>query len=637
MGLKNIANHKTIDSYVSAKLERFSKTDRSFAVLFEEMFSEKENILFEKSTGYKIEKTTYGEAQLMTLKKATALKELLGDAPYDSVVGIYMDNRLEWILLFWAILACGMKPLLLNKRLDKATLETALAELSCRLVITDSETFSVKTVDYTEIDSDEAFVPDVFGTELFVMSSGTSSNVKVCVYSANEIYYQVMDSSNVIKKCCSMKKHYKGELKLLTFLPFYHIFGLVAVYVWFAFFQRTFVYLPDMAPDTILNTIRRHEVTHIFAVPLFWDKVYSAAVTEIKSRGEKTYNKFQKGLKIADKIGDVPPLGPAFKKLAFREVRDGLFGESISILITGGSEIRPEVLSFFNGIGYHFTNGYGMSEIGITCVELCPLNKTRNSGSVGEPLRSVEFKISEDGELLCRGPATAKCIIEKGVRYERTGEDWFNTRDMAKKAGTGYHILGRRDDLVITPTGENLNPNLIEGKIGYPACLIYDKDNARAVLLVSVSRFSTADDLREISEAVKTRLSELNLSSQIGCIAFVGGPLMKDDEFKLNRTRIRNDYRNGLLNIVTPETARVPEEDDELSQRVKRCFARAVAKSEDGVYSDTDFFTDLGGTSLDYFAMCREMQNEFGVQISQGTETSMTTVGEFCEYLRSRI
>lgn len=156
------------------------------------------------------------------------------------------------------------------------------------------------------------------------MSSNTSSHLKICSYTGEQFYYQVKDSSYIIKESMSIKKHYNGELKLLTFLPFYHIFGLVAVYTWFCFFSRTLVLLKDFNPKTILNTVIEHKVTHIFAVPLFWEKIYKTAIEKIKERGEKTYKKFQKGLGISKILGNSSITHGLFAKGAFKELRENI-------------------------------------------------------------------------------------------------------------------------------------------------------------------------------------------------------------------------------------------------------------------------------------------------------------------------
>ena len=75
-------------------------------------------------------------------------------------------------------------------------------------------------------------------------------------------------------------------------------------------------------------------------------------------------------------------------------------------MISGGSTINLKTLEFFNAIGYHLANGYGMTEIGITSVELSDKKKLLNSGSVGLPFKGVEYRI-EDGRLLVRGDCLA--------------------------------------------------------------------------------------------------------------------------------------------------------------------------------------------------------------------------------------
>ena len=73
----------------------------------------------------------------------------------------------------------------------------------------------------------------------------------------------------------------KKQLKQLAFLPFYHVFGLFAVYFWFTFFGRTLVFLRDYSADTILKTCRRHQVTHIFAVPMLWHTIEKQVRAEV--------------------------------------------------------------------------------------------------------------------------------------------------------------------------------------------------------------------------------------------------------------------------------------------------------------------------------------------------------------------
>lgn len=630
-----LGGYRDIDTFVTAKLQKLDAADGGFASLFALMFSEKENLLYEKSEGYRIRQTTYGEAYDAILHLAAALRRTL-QVPDGAVVGLSMDNSLLWIELFWAILAAGCRPLLMNLRLSDASLEQALADCGAQAVISDGRQYTVRTVSAQDIQPDgDVYLAERFGEELLVMSSGTSAHVKICAYSAEEFRCQIHDSYHIIQECAAAKQHYDGHIKQLCFLPFYHVFGLIAMYIWFAFFSRAFVQLNDLQPQTIVNTIKRHKVTHIFAVPLFWETVYDQAMKTIKSRGDKTYKKFQKGMQIARRLSGSPALSRAFAKKAFREVRDNLFGDSICFLITGGSAIRPEVIEFFNAIGYHLADGYGMTEIGITSVELSVIPRQRNTCSVGKPMTYSEYNINDRGELLVRGKVIAKYIIEDGKKTVTDKSAWFNTRDLAVCENGSYRILGRADDLIVAPNGENLNPNLVEPLLRVAGvngvCLI--PDGKTPTLLASVNRYVTAEQLEAADGQLKAQLAQNNLTGQIGKIAYISDSLLMGDEFKLNRRRLLSDYQNGRLHPVTPQT-QADGAQDALMLHLRQMTAAALDIDVAAVAPQSDFFADLGGTSLDYFALIAKLQEDFGLPFPQSDGDTLHTVQALYDYIK---
>ena len=146
MKLQNIAGFSTIDEYVKYKSKKLREGTPSFDNLFELMFSEKNNVLWETNNGYRIIKTTYGQTYDSILKKSTTLKALLGDASKSYMVGLYMQNCLEWIENFWAILKCGYCPLLLNTRMDTDIIDELLVKYDVAAVISDGQTFTTKTI-----------------------------------------------------------------------------------------------------------------------------------------------------------------------------------------------------------------------------------------------------------------------------------------------------------------------------------------------------------------------------------------------------------------------------------------------------------------------------------------------------------
>ena len=510
-----------------------------------------------------------------------------------------------------------------------------------KAVVSDKRTYSVKTVMNDVIKRvDKRMQPDVFGEEILVMTSGTSRHVKLCAYSAEELYYQIKGSYGIIEECDLVKRHYQDRLKLLTFLPFYHAFGLVAVYIWFSFFSRTFVELKDLMPETITGTVRRHKVTHIFAVPLFWETVYEQAMKTIRLRGEETEQKFNKGMRLREKLGD-SAIGALFSKLAFKEVRDNLFGDSIRFMITGGSSISKDAMRFFNYIGYHIADGYGMSEIGITSVELSKKPSILNDCYIGKPMDGMEYRINSDGELEVKGKAIARYIIEDG-EHKIINEGFFQTHDLAVCDNGHYKILGRRDDLVIGYSGENLNPNLIEPELKLPdvneVCLIGARDGAQVVptLVFSVNRFISAQKLSALDQAVKAKLEEMHIASEIRRILYVSDKLIVGDEYKLNRLRLRQQLEDDAFTQVKP----MNEDEglqDELALRLKEFFAAALSRKVEDISDQADFFLDLGGSSLDYFGMIAAIETEFSLKIPVDQSSSLSTVAAFHSYLSQRI
>ncbi|MGI6264432.1 MAG: AMP-binding protein [Acutalibacteraceae bacterium] len=628
---RGLGGHRTINAFVRNKLAALEQMDVSFSSLFTLMFRERDNVMYERSAGYRIVTTTYGQAYDESLRLAGALRERLGDLPPNAVVGLSMDNGPEWIEAFWAILAAGFSPLLINRRLPAPTVERALEDAGAKAVISDGQTYGTNTLLFSSLTADGAFVPGAFGDAIWAMSSGTSDRLKLCAYSAGQIVEQIRESARIVRRCRAIKRHCNGRLKLLDFLPFYHVFGLIAVYLWFGFFSRTFVHLQDMQPATVVNTIRRHGVTHIFAVPLFWETVYRQAMRTVHSRGEKDVRRLRRGLAISRVIGDWPLIGAAFTRLAFRPVREELFGESIRFLITGGGGISREVLGFFNAIGYRLCNGYGMTEIGITSVELSSRKKTRAAGYVGKPLSFAQYRINENGELLVRGRATACRILEGGV--QRPAAEWYPTRDLAASRGGRYRILGRRDDVVVAANGENLNPDLIEPYFTMAdlagAALIREDtpDGVRPVLLISVRRTLSADRFAAVDAGVRDTAARLGLTGLLGRIVYVADPLIGEQEFKVNRGKLARRFAAGELRILSPDSfAEESSAADERLIRLRELFSAALGRPPGEIRLDADFFLDEGGTSLDYFALIARLQEEFGVAFPSEGGKGLNTV-----------
>ncbi len=628
-------------AYVKDKLDRYGEEEKSFEVLFSYMFSERQLVIAETTDGYKIKKKTYGECADKIKTLASSFAKSLSDIPQGEIVGLYMSNSIEWIECFWSILMCGYCPLLMNLRMSDDILEKIIVDYNIKSIISDSKEFKTKTHFAKDLylnDINEVYVPNEWGNEVLFMSSGTTENVKLCAYTAENFYYQICDSLGIIENCPQIIKSYEGELKLLALLPFYHVFGFIANYIWFSFFAKTFVFLADIRPQTLLMTIRKHQVTHIFAVPLVWETIYKEANRKIKARGDKTYSKFQKALKVSNNNRLV---GKAVETAAFQEVRENLFGDSIRFLISGGSAIKPEILEFFNGIGYYMVNGYGMTEIGITSVEMSSAKRVRNLASIGSPMKCTEYKISDNGELMVRGKTMASRIIQNGEERTTDFEAFFNTHDLATEYDGRYYLHGRRDDLVICRNGENLNPEMIESAIFVKGinrlCLFADKDGSPTLIISIIDCFSS-EKLRKLYDEVLEKLRENNLNDEIAQIVLTSDRLLAKEDFKLSRKKVARRFANGEYKIIDLQNTdeHVEHMLSKLEKGVRECFAEALQIDEVQIGINSDFFTDLGGSSINYFALIDLLKTRYSIDQNITENNSLVTVSDFCKFIENQ-
>lgn len=308
--------------------------------------------------------------------------------------------------------------------------------------------------------------------------------------------------------------------------------------------------------------------------------------------------------------------------------------------------ISTEVISFFNGIGYHLANGFGMSEIGITSVETSANAAVRNTGSIGMPFDSVEYMINEEGELLVRGKTTSSYILRAGEKISMNEQEWFNTHDIVTCRKGRYYIAGRKDDMIACKSGENINPNRVEGMFDIPhtydVCLISRKNDLQEVspvLVVQVAMYQSASRYKKIMTVARKQLADNKLDGTINEIVLTTDELMGANDFKINRHRIGRLYSEGKLSIVDINEVDEGKEEipEELLAEVREIFADSLAKEPEEIDVDAHFFFDLEGTSLDYLTLMSDIKNKYNVILSSEDEDGLVTLRRVCEFIQDNM
>lgn len=635
---------KEIKQILKANGQALANSDKTLRSIFDIMFSNEQLVLCESYDGFKIKKETYGDMKNKIKECANGLYDRIGDT--HGFVALCMENSPDWIVAFWSILKSGNKPYLVNLRYPDTLTNSILKTLDVKYIISDGEcSLCGEVIDISTLFGEGEVDNAIFEDEIAFSSSATSMNEVICFYKGLQIAEQILNFGSIVKLDPSIAEHYKGSIKQLAFLPFYHVFGLFAVYFWFTFFNRTIVFLKDYSAQTILKTCRRHEVTHIFAVPMLWHTVEKQVIAAAREQGEKSYEKLQKGIALATKIQNVfPSFGRRVSKYLLREVTDKLFGRSVLFCINGGSYLKGSAMKLLNGIGYNMHNGYGMSEIGITSVELRRTPKLRNQNSIGKPFDSVEYKIGEDGTLLVRGSSLCVKKLVNGV--EKTLDGWFDTGDIMKEDNGNYFILGRKSDIVIGENGENINPDTIEEMFTLSSAKalsvlgLEGENGTELSLIASVNPYVTEEVISKIKQEAYEINETLPLATAVRKFYFTFDELAPPTAVKVSRAQLLKKLSLGEVKLIPFNDMKIAEHSYETSPlmlEVKRIIAEVLNISEEEITPLSHLFFDLGATSIEYFSCLSRLSESFEITNYQKTDKYCYTPKEMCEYIERHL
>ena len=646
---------ENIPQYIKWKFKSLNNASQTLESLFFITHDQQDRIFCEYNDNFIIKNFTYSDFSIYTKKFAQyLLNNNIRDYKHE-FVGLMMDNSLNWVALFWSLLMVGCKPFLLNKKMPIEMLKEMVKTMNIRLVISDS----VGKKDFDKvlfINNENKPLPEItslepinefdWEDEIALSTTATTLSYKICVYKGKDLFAQVSNAKGIIAKSKMVKEHYNGRLKVLAFLPFYHIFGLIAAYFWFSLFGRTFIFLKDYSSDTILKTCQRHKVTHIFGVPLLWDSIAREIKKEINQLDDKEKKKAEKGLSFTYHLQNVfPHFGRHKCRKLVAKVQNKLFGDSVIFCISGGGPVTNETLYLINAIGYPLYNGYGSTEIGITSVELRSRPKYRLLGTIGKPFDTVQYKIEGD-ELLVKGTSICSKIIYRDGKQEIVDKDnWHHTNDIVSIDKHGYYYLrGRKDDVCIGKNGEKINPDEIEKIILLTSAVRYcfTTYENKLSMIIQLSRSNYTIKAKTIIDEVNKSLVILQKSGyQIEQVLYTFDDIASKEAIKVSRKVL--DYlistnRIKLMNFS--DFAKSVENNSEninaeLLQRITKVFGEVLNKDPSTIDSNANFFFDLGGTSLDYMTLLIKLEQEFEMSISLEDE-GCSTVNGFYGYITSK-
>lgn len=582
-------------------------------------------------------------------KYAASLSVALKDIEKDSFVGMKLANSLKWPLTFWALLMAGYKPLLINSILGQKESEKLLIEAGAKAIITDNDKlYNMPSININSCNFEEQsdFAPN-WSNEVAFCTSGTTGDSKIYIYNGEALSYQLNAAFEMPQTTDDIM--YDGNIRLLAIIPFSHIFGFVAVFLWYTFFGMTIVFPRSNAPKDLVDSCKKQQCTHVYAVPMFWDNVAKLFKQTISLQKSKKQALIKKVCDYNNDIITKSEAGFASAKFVQSKIQKQVLGDKIVYCISGGSALSKDTLETINGLGYHLYNGYGMTEIGITSVELSKDVKQRNKGSIGIALHGVTYSL-ENEELLVKSPFLhiARFIDGQRVKNDLDNNGFFHTGDLAFIETDGHaFIKGKKKDVIISSNGENIYPDEIEAMFkGLPyvklLSLIGVKNDKEEVLtmIMNLEKDLSNEELETLKNNIKEVNESLPVAMQVRDFYIDKELLPINTSMKIKRFVLIDEFQNKPKNFLKLGSGVVvsfdgfdEKEVDKIKTQLISIFADALYVNKKIIAPNSHLIADLGGDSLAYMSIVATIEDEFKIQIPTEMIGKLNSVNEFALYI----
>ena len=320
---------------------------------------------------------------------------------------------------------------------------------------------SIWRQDHLELDEDSTGEPQ---TSMIVYTSGTTSKPRGAELTVKGLETFCSAWGTAVPM-------HPGERSLML-LPLHHIFGVCVVYL-----MLTNGVALGVCPDfrRIYDAFERFRVNFAFLVP---------ALAEILAQ------------KIQQK-GDSA---------------EAALGKPIDWILTGGAALPRRTYEHLTALGVKVVTGYGLTET-TALFSATPLAGDPHVGAQGvpAPVKGVETRVSEEGELLIKGPCVMKGYYKQPEKTAEVidADGWYHTGDIGRIDEDGFvWITGRASRTIILSSGKKIAPEELEEKLlalpGVREAVVSGEGESRDVKAEVFPSMS--------EEFVRKAINELNLT-----------------------------------------------------------------------------------------------------------------------------
>ena len=452
---------------------------------------------------------TYERIGDMALQGAGMLRQL-GVTPGDRVM-LMSENRPEWGITYFAILKAGATAVPLDKDLSGAEVAN-LARASKAKVIALSRRVVERLcgdlgLAVPELDDEVAELqwspglrlfedwlrerlgdatPQVFGFDELLVEPAVSPGAVPPPVRGDTVASLIFTSgttgtpkgvmlthknfTSMVAKLSALFTMYRHDA-LLSVLPLHHTFEFSAGFLMPLMHGSSITYLEEIEADTLGDALEHGGITGMVGVPALWQLLERKIFKTVSDRGILVERAFESIVDLNRGLRDALPWGVGVGKVLFFPVHRKLGGR-LRLLISGGSALPADTMKSFQGLGFDLFEGYGMTEASPVITVTRPGDKVI-PGSVGRPLPGIDVRIDNPdasgiGEVLAKGPNVMVGYHENPEATAETIRDgWLHTGDLGRIDADGnLYIVGRKKEMILGPSGENVYPDELEELYG---------------------------------------------------------------------------------------------------------------------------------------------------------------------------
>ncbi len=554
-------------------------------------------------------------------------------------VVIFAENRPDWAYAFYstwkndtiaipidfmstsgevAYILNDCKPeIIIYSESTKKVMEDALKETSHKYT-----TFILDEIEEVAEEAEPEPFPekDINKTSVIIYTSGTTGSPKGVMLSFDNI----LANAEAVSEGVPI---FNIEERVLVLLPLHHTFPLLGTLVAPFYVGATIAISPSMNSEDIMETLQNNKITIMIGVPRFYNLLRNGIKDKIKKSKLASFL-----FKLAEKVNS-----RSFSKKIFKTVHQK-FGGHIKYLVCGGAAIDNAVEKDYGTLGFEMLPGFGMTEAAPMITFPRP-GKVR-LGSGGQPLPSNEVRIL-DGEVITRGRNVMQGYYNRQKETDEVIIDgWLHTGDLGYLDKDNYlFITGRKKEIIILPSGKNVNPVEVEFKImNMTDCInemgVFLHDNTLQAVIVpekaKVDEYKIQDFEKTIWEDVISVYNKsVSAYKRLQKIHIIDQPLPKTRLEKLKRFKLYD-----LISTQINEDKKQETEPEYAEYKVIRDFIRSQVEKD--IFPNDHIDIDLGLDSLDKVSLQAFLKNTFGVEIKEFHLEEHPTIKKLSEFIKEK-